>query len=178
MSRFAKPLAAASLLLAALEPAAGADVQAGRAAFRQSCVICHTAESDDSGGAQGPSLVGVFGRHAAGNPSLTYTRALADSNLTWDAATLDRFLESPATVVPGTAMVVAVADRATREDLVAYLQSVAASADAATATAAPTPTSARVRFGDAVKVYVAEFTPMYHALTARKVFISTSSPGS
>ena len=139
MSRFAKPLAAASLLLAALEPAAGADVQAGRAAFRQSCVICHTAESDDSGGAQGPSLVGVFGRHAAGNPSLTYTRALADSNLTWDAATLDRFLESPATVVPGTAMVVAVADRATREDLVAYLQSVAASADAATATAALPP---------------------------------------
>ncbi len=28
---------------------------------------------------------------------------------------------------------------------------------------------ARARFGDAVKVYVADFTPMYHALTARKV---------
>jgi glutathione reductase (NADPH) len=27
---------------------------------------------------------------------------------------------------------------------------------------------ARARFGDEVKVYVAEFTPMYHALTARK----------
>jgi glutathione reductase (NADPH) len=27
---------------------------------------------------------------------------------------------------------------------------------------------ARVKFGDAVKVYVAEFTPMYHALTSRK----------
>jgi glutathione reductase (NADPH) len=28
---------------------------------------------------------------------------------------------------------------------------------------------ARARYGDAVKVYVAEFTPMYHALTTRKV---------
>jgi glutathione reductase (NADPH) len=28
---------------------------------------------------------------------------------------------------------------------------------------------ARARFGDAVKVYVADFTPMYHALTTRKV---------
>jgi glutathione reductase (NADPH) len=28
---------------------------------------------------------------------------------------------------------------------------------------------ARAQFGDAVKVYVAEFTPLYHALTARKV---------
>ena len=27
---------------------------------------------------------------------------------------------------------------------------------------------ARARYGDAVKVYVAEFTPMYHAMTARK----------
>jgi len=28
---------------------------------------------------------------------------------------------------------------------------------------------ARAQFGDAVKVYVADFTPMYHALTTRKV---------
>jgi glutathione reductase (NADPH) len=31
-----------------------------------------------------------------------------------------------------------------------------------------TESQARAKFGDAVKVYVAEFTPMYHALTTRK----------
>lgn len=101
----------------------GADVAAGRAAFRQTCVVCHTAEPGDGGGAQGPSLYGVFGRAAAGNPKISYTRALSESHLTWDAATLNRFLESPTTVVPGSAMVIAVPDKTQRENLVAYFQS-------------------------------------------------------
>src|SRR5690606_20297970 len=40
-------------------------------------------------------------------------------------ATLDRFLESPTTVVPGTAMVVAVPDDASRENLIAYFEALA-----------------------------------------------------
>jgi glutathione reductase (NADPH) len=35
-------------------------------------------------------------------------------------------------------------------------------------TVGATEAEARARYGDAVKVYVAEFTPMYHAMTARK----------
>ena len=35
-------------------------------------------------------------------------------------------------------------------------------------TVGDTEAEARARYGDAVKVYVADFTPMYHALTARK----------
>ncbi|MEO7207043.1 MAG: glutathione-disulfide reductase [Steroidobacteraceae bacterium] len=35
-------------------------------------------------------------------------------------------------------------------------------------TVGATEAEARARYGDAVKVYVADFTPMYHALTARK----------
>jgi glutathione reductase (NADPH) len=36
-------------------------------------------------------------------------------------------------------------------------------------TVGATEAAARAQYGDAVKVYVAEFTPMYHALTGRKV---------
>jgi glucose/arabinose dehydrogenase len=113
-----------------------ADANAGKSLFRQRCTICHTAETGDGGGAQGPSLIGVFGRPAAGDPQFSYTSALRGSKLTWDAATLKRFLEAPGTVVPGTAMVLAVPDEGDRDSLIAYFQSVASQARPA---ATPTP---------------------------------------
>jgi glucose/arabinose dehydrogenase len=64
----------------------------------------------------------VIGRHAASNADFGYTRELKASGLTWDATTLDHFLSSPTTLVPGTAMVIAVPARADRENVVAYFQ--------------------------------------------------------
>jgi len=99
-----------------------ADANAGKTAFRQQCALCHSAEPDDNGGAQGPELNGLYGRHAASNPAFTYTKALRDSNLTWDSPTLDRFLASPTTVVPGSAMVVPVPKKDDRDNIIAYFQ--------------------------------------------------------
>ena len=82
--------------------ATAADVSAGKTLFKQQCSVCHTAEPNDNGGAQGPNLNGVFGRHSA-STDFSYTPAMKKSGLTWDAATLDRFLTSPTTVVPGWA---------------------------------------------------------------------------
>ncbi len=107
----------------AAAPALGADATAGKTLFRERCSVCHTAQATDNGGAQGPSLIGVVGR-TAGALQFSYTAALRESKLTWDAATLQRFLASPATVVPGTAMVLAVADETDRDNLIAYFQSV------------------------------------------------------
>jgi glucose/arabinose dehydrogenase len=118
-------------------PALAGDAAAGRSVFQQQCSICHTAARGDHGGAQGPSLIGVFGRRAAGDSTFSYTRALRDARLTWDAATLDRFLASPSTIVPGTAMPVAVADHAQRGNLIAYFASLAASAAQPQAASAP-----------------------------------------
>jgi glucose/arabinose dehydrogenase/cytochrome c2 len=103
-------------------PAFGADATAGKSLFLQRCSVCHTAESGDNGGAQGPSLVGVFGRAAASAPQFPYTVALRESKLTWDAENLNRYLAAPSAVVPGTAMLVAVPDDTERADLVAYFQ--------------------------------------------------------
>jgi len=42
----------------------------------------------------------------------------------WDAGTLDRFLQSPTTLVSGSAMLVSVTKESDRDDLIAYLQTV------------------------------------------------------
>ena len=112
-------------LLAASAPALGADATTGKSLFTQQCSICHSAEPADNGGAQGPSLIGVYGRHAASAAGFSYTGALAAANLTWDAPTLRRFLASPTAVVPGSAMVVAVPNESDRDNLVAYFQNLA-----------------------------------------------------
>ena len=96
----------------------------GKKVFRAQCALCHSAEPNDNGGAQGPSLNGVLGRHAASAGGFSYTQALKDSNLTWDTATLDRFLASPTTVVPGSAMVIALPKKEDRDNLLAYFSAV------------------------------------------------------
>ena len=104
--------------------ALAASPMAGRNLFRTQCALCHSAQPGDNGGAQGPDLNGVLGRRAASDPHFGYTKAMKNSHLTWDAATLDRFLTSPTTVVPGSAMVVAIPKETDRANLIAYFQGV------------------------------------------------------
>ena len=135
--RGASVLAAAALLVC-LGPAYAhcADVNAGRTAFRLQCALCHSAEPNDGGGGDAPNLMSVVGRRAAGLENYPYSNALANSGLTWDPATLDRFLISPPAMVAGSTMRMAVTDQDTRANIVAYLQ--AAGAMSATANAVPT----------------------------------------
>jgi glucose/arabinose dehydrogenase len=127
-------------LVALTAPASGADIAAGKKIFQERCTLCHTAEPHDNGGGQGPALTGIFGRRAASNNAFSYTKPLRDSNLTWDAPTLDRFLTSPAETVPGTAMVVPVPAQQDRADLIAYFESVKDAASEATLAAQPAAT--------------------------------------
>jgi glucose/arabinose dehydrogenase/cytochrome c2 len=122
------------------QAASAADAAAGKSLFAQACAVCHTAAPNDNGGAQGPSLIGVFGRHAGADSSFSYTPAMQSSRLTWDAATLDRFLAAPSRVVPGTEMVVAIADKKQRADLIEYFRSVATATTASANTATGTST--------------------------------------
>jgi glucose/arabinose dehydrogenase len=99
---------------------------AGKDYFRQQCALCHSAEPGDNGGAQGPGLGGIFGRHAAADPNFGYTTALRQAGLRWDGPTLKRFLAAPTQVVPGSAMVIAVPEARDRNNLVAYFASLKA----------------------------------------------------
>jgi glucose/arabinose dehydrogenase/cytochrome c2 len=164
---------AAGFLVAA-SPAFSADASAGKALFRQRCTVCHTAESGDDGGAQGPSLIGVLGRPAAGAPQFSYTQALRESKLTWDPATLKRFLGAPAGVVPGTSMALAVPDEADRDNLIAYFQSLSGRAPAAAAQTVAVPAasaqSANWRLdapGRVHRINLAALPPPYATASAR-----------
>jgi hypothetical protein len=90
----------------------------GKAVFRERCGLCHGQIGE---GGQGPSLRGIAGRKAGGDPRFGYTQALSSAPLTWDATTLDRFLAAPRDVVPGTKMVLAVNDPAERKAIIGYL---------------------------------------------------------
>ena len=66
------------------------------------CSACHSEDPGDNG--IGPSLAGVFGAKAGHVGSFDYSDAMKSSGLTWNEATLNRYLENPQGVVPGTSM--------------------------------------------------------------------------
>src|SRR5690349_14018 len=72
---------------------------AGDTLFRQRCAMCHQAPATSSA-PLGPNLRGVVGRKAA-TTAFNYSPAMKASGLTWNAATLDRYLLSPQRAVPG-----------------------------------------------------------------------------
>ncbi len=108
---------------AAGDPAAG-DPGRGAEAFRQ-CAACHSVEPGLH--LTGPSLAAIWGHRSATVAGFgRYSAALAHAGLTWDAATLDRWLARPEAVVPDTTMTFpGVADARQRADLIAYLKALA-----------------------------------------------------
>ena len=125
---------------AAEQASLAGDFGRGQAFFQQNCAICHPAAlgpHHEVVSAQGPNLVGVLGRRAGTGANFNYTKALADSGLTWDAATLERFLASPSTTVPGTTMPVPVPEAGDRRNLIAYLATLTAPAGVSVTTTHP-----------------------------------------
>jgi glucose/arabinose dehydrogenase/cytochrome c2 len=147
-----KLLLALSAALLACSRTSAAPVAQGEAIFKQRCAVCHLTTGKN---AQGPGLGGVVNRQAASAPRFGYSRALRASGLTWDPATLDRFLAAPTRLVPGTNMVIALRDAAERGAVIAYLQTLRASpveeaqAAAPESKAAPGPAASGLRTGKA-----------------------------
>lgn len=114
-------LLTAILLTGAAAGQAGAqDAAAGQAVFKTQCSACHAVIEGKT--LVGPSLFGVAGRPAGQVAGFHYSQANKDSGLTWDEATLDRYLTKPQAVVPHTIMPYAgLADAGKRADLIAYL---------------------------------------------------------
>lgn len=111
------PKASASAAAASGGIAAAATPPAG---FSQ-CKVCHSVEKGDHG--IGPSLAGVYGTKAGDIPGYQFSEAMKNSGQTWNAANLDKFLENPRAVVPGTKMAfVGIKDAAKRKAVVDYLK--------------------------------------------------------
>ena len=91
----------------------------GALLFRQRCASCH-ADTTGKPSPIGPNLARVVGRKA-GSAAFAYSPALKQSGLVWTRANLDKFLTSPGKLVPGTRMVIAVADAAQRKAILDHL---------------------------------------------------------
>ena len=97
----------------------GADVEKGKVVFEQ-CAACHSL--DGNGDYDGPSLKGIVGRKAGSLEDYRYSAAMKRSDVTWDAATLDKYVADPQAFIPGNRMAFAgITDQAQRDDLIAYL---------------------------------------------------------
>ena len=81
---------------------AGCDPGAGQQVFQAKCAVCHSREEGKH--LTGPSLYHLNGRRAGRLAGFNFSSALSDSDIEWSAASLDPFIASPQSYVPGTVM--------------------------------------------------------------------------
>ncbi len=121
----------AAILAATLLPSAGGRAQSsalssspveGAKLYQAKCGSCHSIAANKTG----PAHKGVFGRKAAMVAGYNYSPALRTAKITWDAKTLDQWLQGPQKLVKGSRMYLVVPDPAQRAAIIAYLQSNAA----------------------------------------------------
>lgn len=97
------------------------DVAAGEKAFVV-CRACHQI-GPTAKNFVGPVLNGVVGRPAGTYPGYNYSAANKNSGLTWDEATLQKYLANPQQVVKGTKMIFpGIKDPAKVNDVIAFLK--------------------------------------------------------
>lgn len=107
-----------TLLLACSSAIAGGDARNGKLLYSTHCIACHSVDVSMAG----PAHRGVFGRKAGAVTGFSYSPALKKATITWNDATLDKWLTNPEKFVPGQQMGVSVAVKKDRDDLIAYLK--------------------------------------------------------
>ncbi|HUK61344.1 MAG TPA: cytochrome c family protein [Stellaceae bacterium] len=115
-------MASAALALFSLSTVPARAVDSGDTLFHRYCSICHSNEPGQN--KLGPSLAGVFGRPSGTAPGFSYSEGMASAHLTWDEATLDKYLTDPKATVPGNKMLfIGVKNPAERQAIITYLKS-------------------------------------------------------
>ena len=119
MKKYMVLAAAAAGILMAL-PAQAGDAKAGEKVFRK-CKSCHYVDQEKN--KTGPHLVNIIGRAAGSVDGFKYSKAMKDSGLTWDEATLAEFLKKPKAYLKGTKMAFSGLRKDKEiDDLIAYLK--------------------------------------------------------
>jgi cytochrome c len=93
-------------------PTRGAEI------YETKCGACHSLDANRIG----PKHRNLFGRKAGSIADFHYTSALKQSGIVWNAQTLDRWLQNPVAMVPGTAMGIRLTSAPDRADVIAYLR--------------------------------------------------------
>jgi cytochrome c len=98
--------------------ASAKDPDRGREAFEKRCSGCHALDKAKIG----PPLRGIYGRNAGKDAQFTYSDAVKAAAVTWDEATLDRWLADTESVIPDNDMSFRLSDEADRANIIAYLK--------------------------------------------------------
>jgi cytochrome c len=114
-------LCGSTFVTMAASPVQRGDPTAGKQIFMSVCNTCHSAKPGQN--YVGPSLFGVIGRPSASEQGYNYSTAFKSAHVTWDVATLDKYLSGPRLMIPGTRMTYpGQPDPAKRANIIAYLQ--------------------------------------------------------
>jgi cytochrome c len=91
------------------------------------CAACHSVDANVN--KIGPSLHGIIGRPAGAIADFKYSDAMKNSGVTWDAATIDKYITKPKELIPGNKMIFpGMPKPVDRADLISYLKEAAGSA--------------------------------------------------
>jgi cytochrome c2 len=126
--RMTSLMKAAALGAALLWPFAASALEGnaehGKIVFNQ-CKICHAVGPGAKAGV-GPEQNNVFGSKAGSRPGYNYSPAMKEAGekgLVWNEENLNKFIENPKAVVPGTKMAFpGVKNAQDRADVIAYLK--------------------------------------------------------
>lgn len=118
---FSGLLSAAVVSLGLSSTAMAGDPALGEKVFKK-CKACHVVDSDKN--KTGPHLVNIMGRQAGSVEGFKkYSKAIKESGIVWDEATLDGFLEKPKAYLKGTRMAFAgLKKEEDRANVIAYLK--------------------------------------------------------
>lgn len=97
---------------------ADTNIDRGKQLFEKRCTGCHSLDQDK----EGPRLRGVYGRQSGTVPGFTYSPALQSSHLTWDDASLDKWLTDTDSLVAGNDMAFHVPKQDERADIIRFLK--------------------------------------------------------
>ncbi len=122
--RFRMVCVAALLVTLSHVANAAGDAKRGAQVFRQ-CMACHSVEAGEH--LTGPSLAQVWNREAGTVDGFQrYSEPMKRLRITWNVATLDKWLTNPERFLPGTSMTFpGIKQARDRQDVIAYLNAIA-----------------------------------------------------
>lgn len=93
----------------------------GTKLFRTQCSTCHTLKASEPK-RQGPNLEHVYGRKIGAVEDYKYTPGYRESNETWTAENLDKYLTNPSAIFPGSTMAYRQNKPEVRKAIIEYLK--------------------------------------------------------
>ena len=94
------------------------DADRGKELFEKRCTGCHSLDQDK----EGPRLRGVYGRQTGRISTFKYSAALQSAHITWDDASLEKWLTDPDSLIADNDMAYRIPKADGRADIIRYLK--------------------------------------------------------